>query len=498
MALTTPRGSIDRVYDTVADMQASKRIKVGDKISTNGYTTEGDGGHADYLIVDAGTGTADGGLYIDLDSHQAQLIHDGTVDIKQYGARGDGTGDQSGAIQAALDGGFAVVKVSQGEYRCTSTLTKTQGVSLVGEGGLIGAQLSGQLPASTITVEGPTSGFFLQIPLTPDNEDGAAISHIYFRTAGGSVDTVSGIEMLAKSSEVHDCGFLNFSTGIKHNNTEAWIYNNSLSSCGICIDSAGGESHIYQNHGYPESIAILVRGSATIVQGNKFYGDGIPAPGAPTGVEVWGRGNSIVGNVLDAFGQAAIRLRFNTPGLLPEQNVISGNNISASGSAGEPFRDGILLDSSDGEVRGNTITGNTFFNRRGDRSSQYAVHFYGIGANLCTENIVEGNTIDASDFDGTRAVINQGANATGNIVGRNAGYKTQINSGGDYQNGDIVAHGLDVTPEIVLTVGDLNTTDTISVDQITSTTFRLLMRDSTGALINTPVGVKWEAKRIEA
>ena len=95
MALTRVGGAVksDRIFDTVADMVASKTVKVGDIVETAGYTTVNDGGGAKYEIVAAATGTDDGGSFIDLDSLQAKAIFDGVVTPERFGAMGDGVTD---------------------------------------------------------------------------------------------------------------------------------------------------------------------------------------------------------------------------------------------------------------------------------------------------------------------------------------------------------------------------------------------------------------------
>ena len=92
------------VFDTVADMigDTSGIITVGQTIRTRGYTEAGDGGDNLYEIVAAGTGTDDGGSFIDLSTHQAKGLFLGdVVNVRQYGAVGDGTTDDTAAFQAA-------------------------------------------------------------------------------------------------------------------------------------------------------------------------------------------------------------------------------------------------------------------------------------------------------------------------------------------------------------------------------------------------------------
>jgi hypothetical protein len=108
MALTRIGGAVksDRIFDTVADMVASKTVKIGDIVTTAGYYSSGDGGGAKYEIVAAATGTDDGGSYIDLDSLQAKLLHHGEIKIKWFGVSTSNTPAQNTTkMQAAFDYG---------------------------------------------------------------------------------------------------------------------------------------------------------------------------------------------------------------------------------------------------------------------------------------------------------------------------------------------------------------------------------------------------------
>ena len=119
MALTTPRGSTDSVYDTVQDMKDSKRIKLGDRVSVNGYEVSGDGGRAYYLVVEAGTGVDDGGSYHDLTGTglQAQLIADPYVNPRQFGAKGDGSEDATDSLTRFFSSELPLEFVSGDTYR---------------------------------------------------------------------------------------------------------------------------------------------------------------------------------------------------------------------------------------------------------------------------------------------------------------------------------------------------------------------------------------------
>jgi hypothetical protein len=69
---------------------------IGAAIQTLGYYSAGDGGGNTYQVVAGGTGTADGGSFIDLDSGlQSKGLFKGKENVRQFGARGNGQSSQN-------------------------------------------------------------------------------------------------------------------------------------------------------------------------------------------------------------------------------------------------------------------------------------------------------------------------------------------------------------------------------------------------------------------
>ena len=92
-----------RSFDLVADMVADTDLNVGDLVTTRGYLAQGVGS-AIYRVVAAATGTPDGGEFINLATHQAQLLQlpGQPITASQYGAVGDGITDDSTALNNLL------------------------------------------------------------------------------------------------------------------------------------------------------------------------------------------------------------------------------------------------------------------------------------------------------------------------------------------------------------------------------------------------------------
>lgn len=123
--LATINEELDRrvfKFRTAQELISSGFLKDGDIAKTAGYYEVGDGGAGDYFISST-PAIADGGSVIDLSNGlQANLIiKNDVVNVKQFGAKGDGVTDDSAAIQAALaynGNNKSIVKFVKGEtYR---------------------------------------------------------------------------------------------------------------------------------------------------------------------------------------------------------------------------------------------------------------------------------------------------------------------------------------------------------------------------------------------
>lgn len=123
---------------------ADEDLTLGQSVITGGYTTENDGGGAQYVVVAGGTGTDDGLSYIDKTDGsglQLEFIYNGSINVAQAGAAGDGVTDDSAAIQAAIDFVYSKnggdIFFDTGIYICGTTIVPKRWVICRGSLGTV-------------------------------------------------------------------------------------------------------------------------------------------------------------------------------------------------------------------------------------------------------------------------------------------------------------------------------------------------------------------------
>jgi hypothetical protein len=99
------QSNVTWTFDTVADMQLGTNFVDGSYARTLGYYAINDGGAGEYKIrTKTESDTPDGGSLIAIsETLVAELTYTTNVNVKQFGAYGDGTHDDTTAIQNAID-----------------------------------------------------------------------------------------------------------------------------------------------------------------------------------------------------------------------------------------------------------------------------------------------------------------------------------------------------------------------------------------------------------
>ena len=125
-------------YDTVAQMKLDFSV-AGTLIQTKGYYTAGDGGGASYLV--AASQTVDGYGDHALAGGTVALLQPGSpIDVKQYGAKGDGSAEGSAAIEQAVARAYSVGTAlywQEGDYTSLATIPNLHKVRHTGTGVIV-------------------------------------------------------------------------------------------------------------------------------------------------------------------------------------------------------------------------------------------------------------------------------------------------------------------------------------------------------------------------
>ena len=111
------------VYPSVEAMLSDISLRIGMTVQTLGYYSINDGGAALYTIREKKTDDMDdsGSVIFLRNGSVAELITDGKINIRQFGAVGDGIKDDTKAIKNAV--GFSnFIIIPQGKYLITDTL----------------------------------------------------------------------------------------------------------------------------------------------------------------------------------------------------------------------------------------------------------------------------------------------------------------------------------------------------------------------------------------
>ncbi|MBQ3515152.1 MAG: hypothetical protein IJA32_15360 [Lachnospiraceae bacterium] len=135
--------NIAKVFNSVQEMKSytGSELREGAYVRTTGYYANGDGGGALYLISENTSKKADDRKVIELaNGYRAILtIENDTVNVKQFGAKGDGVTDDHDAVNAAVTSGAKTIQFPKGEYKIDDLLyfTDVDGITIEGNGSVL-------------------------------------------------------------------------------------------------------------------------------------------------------------------------------------------------------------------------------------------------------------------------------------------------------------------------------------------------------------------------
>ena len=120
-------------FENVEAMKDCLTLVSGDVVQTLGYYSKNDGGEGLYEILNDSSLEDDGGSIHELDNGlKAKLIiENDTVNVKQFGAKGDGITDDTEIIQYVINN-YKNINMTKGTYLITSTISISNCVKLFG------------------------------------------------------------------------------------------------------------------------------------------------------------------------------------------------------------------------------------------------------------------------------------------------------------------------------------------------------------------------------
>lgn len=201
-------------YNSVDEMRKSETAIVGRPCVTLGYYEPNDGGGAVYIIRQKKESDVDdGGSVLFLNNgNAAELLIDGAVNVKQFGAKGDNSADDTTAIQQAIDmarhsvlsnyetydKAVTTVLLPPGSYKITNTLILPSYITLKTLGTAIINSYVGNFPAISMPLYIDNDPDFGQVNLWHkgvrfDGAEGGL--YIVNKSTEGSTDKNIGVSL---------------------------------------------------------------------------------------------------------------------------------------------------------------------------------------------------------------------------------------------------------------------------------------------------------------
>ncbi|GAA3402875.1 right-handed parallel beta-helix repeat-containing protein [Paenibacillus hodogayensis] len=369
-----------------------------------------------------------------------RLTEEQGVDIRWFGAKGDGLTDDTTAIQLAVNtvsaaGGGTVYVPASGTFRFTSIHVKAR-VALIGYGGVLKLKDNHCVSSSTayylLHNMNPAGGSFSDVKIEGIVLDGN-------RSGGNtSFSVADGMTIGGENAVIRNCTIRNApDSGIMFSGaTNSVCVGNRIETggdVGIYVNDGNGTKH-YENvisdnriTGFPfGGIALKRICQRTLVAHNTIYdcGNGITLEHASTSSD-YSRNVSIIGNRLRNIGygsptaaQVGINLRCS------DYTIVADNRIEWS------KRRAILIEASQYcSVSGNVIE----MKPDGDATHNHGIQLIPRDGNGCHFNTIRGNVIVSPVRHGiylsSASTTSQNNSICGNIVRSAGGIALRLEAG---------------------------------------------------------------------
>lgn len=210
-------GGANQVVPSIAGLRGLNKASASKNAFVTGYYVAGDGGGGPYYYDAADTTTVDNGgtTIVATDGGRWKLAHNGTVSVKQFGAKGISTDDFT-FLQSAITTicGFAGTLIfNPGEYKISQPLTfPNTSWKILGGGG------------QTQTAIRETAGNIRLFDLTNCNGPAKLIEGITFiGRATGVASSIGVYANITNGVVLRDCWFLGLSIGVQKLNTSSFV-----------------------------------------------------------------------------------------------------------------------------------------------------------------------------------------------------------------------------------------------------------------------------------
>lgn len=341
-------------FNTVSDMKNATNIINGSFVETYGFYTLNDGGNALYKIRNiTNEDVVDNITLIPITTNEnliAELIYNKEINIKQFGAKGDGVTDDTNAIQTALNKvpNNSAIYFPYGTYLTTAPLVfKTNSINL-------------RLYSNgKSTIKANHTGDCLVLTALNENYGNHVIENlviqgpnVYYSGTSNFTSQGSGINLSrAYYNDIHNCNILGFKNGVLINSSihntitgNCFISNNEIGvlingnapnvnqicNARIRLNSKRGISIEGSTAGYPTANII----DNCYIESNIPYPNvtGGNAPSDSTGIYISNGYNNIINNCYFENLASAIYITNSSDG-----NKISNSFFTSSGSQYERY-----------------------------------------------------------------------------------------------------------------------------------------------------------------
>ena len=297
---------VNTIVESIALMKALTPAD-GDSVFASGYYANGDGGGGNYMFNSGSSVTDNGGTVIapNVTAGRWELSTTKALSVKQFGATGGNSSDDTAAIQACFDaiaatGGEAYIP--SGIYRITSQLLiDMDGNTVSPLNNPLRVNIRGEGKGNTIFAVRTASINCLKVRGT-DAATSTKLTHGYFTFSGvcfqgtsSGLSSANGIELSDIAyCTIRDCTFFALANGLVldgslSNNFDGLLFSDSVkgisSSSGI---ASGPHANVYTGCEFRQCTSLAYDGFDTLSQGVfigcQFEGNGTHGNSATGGV----------------------------------------------------------------------------------------------------------------------------------------------------------------------------------------------------------------------